>query len=201
MAKEKTKVEGVSLELPKFQMSYPYLFTKAKYKGEDQGYKVDALFDKEEDLSLIKKAITKAKVNMFGKNKDKWPKVVSCIKDGDEKQDQANYEGKLYITLKSKVRKPVVVDKKKKPIEDESEVYGGRFARAAVMIMIVKSGSTYYSACYINAIQVLEHGEAFGGGGVDMNSVFNSGNEDESDDESNYEEDDAGVDEDFDDED
>lgn len=200
MGKEKKKqkrLEGVELELPKFQMSYPYLFEQATYEGEKVGYMVDALFAKDEDLTPIKKAIFQVKAQAFGKDKAKWPKVVSCLKDGDEKEDAENYADHYFIKLKSKKRRPIVLDKKRNEVEDEAEVYGGRYATAAVRMVIVKSGATYYVAAYIQAIMLLEDAEPFGGGKVDTEKYFKAHEgEDDADKESNYEDDDNSDDDD-----
>ena len=163
-------------------MSYPYLFTQAKYNGENVGYKVDALIAKSTDMADLKKAMNAAKIEAFGSDQKLWPKVITCIKDGDTKEDQENYKDHFYVTLKSKERRPMVVDKNKKEVDNESEVYGGRWARAAAKFMVVKSGEDYYMACYMNAVQLLEKAPAFGGGSVDLDAAFGGTVSDESDD-------------------
>jgi len=123
---------------PAFRVAFPSVF-KTKHNdlsGADE-YSLVALFPKDADLSEIKKLIVAVATEKFGP-REKWPKKMNIPLRNQA--DRANEEGKLpdgyvagayYLNLKSK-DKPGVVDQSVAPIIDQSEFYGGCWAKASI---------------------------------------------------------------------
>lgn len=190
------KLKGEKFTTGKVRLSFPKLFTAEKFKNKgDPKYSTTILFNKEDDLSKVKKAIFKAKVEAFGKNKAKWPKIKSCLKDGSNKSD-LGYEDFFYINA-STLKRPRVVVKEEGEItrvKDENEVFGGKNAQVVLIFKATSmpddekdGGFKYFITAYLQGVRLLPGGDPLGGGGASDEDFEDL--EDEEDDESNYEKD------------
>lgn len=124
-----------SILIKQCRASFPSLSKPRAFKeGNTPKYEVTLLIPKSRDISGIKKAIEAAKVEKFGKNKEKWPKMKypTPLRDGDEKQDTAGYKGHWYIKATSQ-KAPMIIDKAREEIS-ASEVYAGAFINAGVNV-------------------------------------------------------------------
>ncbi len=182
---------------PKARLSFPQLWKAKSYKDKPPKFSVSLLFPKDVDLSGLRKAVYAAKVEKWGKDKDKWPKkIASPFADGDDKSDLDGYAGMIVVGATSKHR-PGVVDQKKAPIaEEDGKLHAGDYVRATITANAVGGKGTDMAPrvhFWLANVQKLADGEHFGGGrsaDEDFDEV-----EDDSDDEENYEENDGDDDE------
>lgn len=128
---------------PYFRVAFPAVF-RPKHNdlnGKDE-YSVVCLFPKDADLSALKTAAQAAVIKKFGQDKSKWPaKLKSPFRDqgdrvktnddGKEVLPQGYEAGAIYLNVKSSQR-PGVVAADMNEIIDESDFYGGCWARATV---------------------------------------------------------------------
>lgn len=166
MAKPKLSkdLKGVKFTTPLARLSFPKFFKPEQFQGKGDAYFGCALlFPKKSDLTEMKKAVVKAATEAFGE-KSKWPKgLLLPWRDGDDQADYEGYEGHYYVNAKSK-RKPVLVNKDKEQITEESEIYGGLYGRAVLVAKATESGGKYYVSLYLQGFQKWKDGPQFGGG-------------------------------------
>lgn len=161
-----------TINTPKFRVSYPTVFKARKndLNGKDE-YSVQALFAPDADLTMLKKALEKAIVDMWGADKAKWPKNLrNPFRDQGDRAKDVNgkmvlpngyVEGAKYLNLKS-TKKPAVVDKNVQAIIDEPEFYAGCYAIASVNSYAYDQlGNKGVSFGLVN-IQKVADGEPFG---------------------------------------
>lgn len=162
---------------PEFRAAFPSVFRpKHNSMNNKDEYSLVALFPKGADLSMLEKAAQNALVKKFGKDKKKWPgniaKYRSPFRDqGDrEKTDpetgkktlpQGYEPGATYITLRS-TQRPGCVDKDVQDIIDESEFYGGCWARASVNAFAYDQKGNRGVSFGLGNLQKLRDGDAFG---------------------------------------
>lgn len=157
-------LKGVKFTTPLARLSFPKFFKPEQFQGKGEAYFGCALlFPKSADLTEMKKSIVKAAVEAYGE-KSKWPKGLSLPwRDGDNQADYEGYTDHFYVNAKSK-RKPVLVNKDKEPITEESEIYGGLYGRAVLVAKATESGGKYYVSLYLQGFQKWKDGPQFGGG-------------------------------------
>lgn len=177
-----------------FRVAFPSVF-RPKYNdlsGKDE-YSVVALFKKGVDISNLKKAAQAAVIKKWGENKNKWPKnLKSPFRDqgdrvkideetGKEFLPQGYEAGAIYLNLKSQQR-PGVVAQNKDEIIDESEFYGGCWARASVNAFAYDKKGNKGVSFGLNNLQKLKDDDAFGNRSKaqdDFSAVENTGTEGE----------------------
>ena len=164
---------------PEFRVSYPSVFeAKADLQG-DMFYSITMLFDKDADLSGIKK-VCQELASQLGWEKDKYktPLEDGNIKFNDNKQQYSSYENMIVAKAKSKNR-PGIVDRMKKDILNPSDFFGGCYARAQLTaktyVMAGRNGITFQ---LVN-LQKTRDGEAFGRVAPDAKDVFSEVNFDD----------------------
>lgn len=193
-------LKGFKVTTPSFVTSFPRLEKPEAYQeGSKPAYSLVALFDEGADLTEMRKCVTRAKVEAFGKDKALWPKEIQTPwRDGNERDDVDGYEGKTYATFRT-YNKPLIIDRNREKIEDFSEIYPGVIGRASIVVKATESAGKYYISFYLQGFQKIKDGERLGGGA----SVKDFGDiEDEDDDGIDYDDDvDTDDDEDTDDED
>ena len=119
---------------PKFRVSFPYVFRPAKpmKQGDQEKYSITMLFQKGEDLSVLKKAATEVLTEKFGADQSKWPKGMrNPFKDQGEKEYEGYEPGAIFIRASS-FQRPGLVDQKKNDIIEDRDFYPGCYARATV---------------------------------------------------------------------
>jgi hypothetical protein len=147
---------------PPFRLSFPKIWEPEAYRGKgDPKYSITMLFDKGEDISVLKDAVkrvaeAKWKSKANGKNHP--------FKDGD-KRDYEGYQNMIEVkaTRKADFGAPVVVDRNLQEILDQKEIYPGCWCRAQV-IPFAYEGSEDGVAFGLVAVQKLEDGDPMGGG-------------------------------------
>lgn len=168
---------------PEFRVAFPKVFKAERndLNGKDE-FSVVALFAKGADLKALKAAAKEAAEKKWGADPKKWPKNMrDPFRDqGDrEKEDDdgnaylpAGYEkGAIYLNLKSQKR-PGVVDAKVQDIIDETDFYGGCYARAQVNAYAYEQKGNAGISFGLNHVQKLRDGESFGAAARNPSDVF-----------------------------
>lgn len=149
------------------RISFPKLLGEPKLNSMSgkKEFSVDLLFEKNEDISILKAELDKAIAGKWGAKPPKG--LRSPIKDGDGVKFQSGepfgpeYHGHYFITLKN-TRRPSVVDNLKQPIIAEEELYGGCYGRASFNAFAYeKAGNKGVSFSLVN-FQKVKDGEPFG---------------------------------------
>lgn len=164
---------------PKFRISYPHLFRakKNELSGKDE-FSCVALFDKDADLSELKKAAAAACEKKWGSDKAKWPKKLNLpFRDqGDKESDDGTLpdgmtKGAIYMNLKAK-NAPGLVNQKREEILDETEIYAGCYCRAQVNAYAYSQAGNNGVAFGLNHVQKLAEGKPLGGGRTKARDAF-----------------------------
>jgi hypothetical protein len=120
-------------------------------------------------IPLMKECIKEAAIEKWA---DKIPKGLrNPIRDGNEK-DYAGFAGHLFVSCNSD-NKPGVVDAAAKPINEESRIYSGCWARVDINFFGYQKAGNIGVACGLNNIQVLGDDDAFTGR-QDASKVFSA---------------------------
>lgn len=115
---------------PEFRVGFPNVFKARSVNGSEPKFSVTMLFPPGTNLDALKAAAAKAA-------RDKWgdkvpPGLKSPFKNSGEKAHLDGFEeGAIHINATSKYQ-PGLVDRSVQPIIDETEFYGGCYARATV---------------------------------------------------------------------
>ena len=151
---------------PEFRVSFPALFeAKLNTLSGKEEYSIQMIFEKTADLAPLKLMAKNCAIEKWG---DKIPeKLRSPFRDGDEYNDTADnqrveLEGKVFINSKSKQR-PGLVDGALQAIIDQSDFYGGCYARATVRAYAYDTKGNRGVAFGLLNVQKLRDGEPFSG--------------------------------------
>lgn len=168
---------------PEFRVSYPKVFKPERndLNGKDE-FSLVALFAKDADLSALKAACKAAGEAKWGTDTKKWPKNLRLpFKDqADRKKEDDNgnsfmpdgyVKGAMFLNLKSQKR-PGLVDAQLQDIIDDSDFYGGCYARAHVNAAAYDQKGNAGVSLYVNHIQKLRDGESFGSAKRNASDVF-----------------------------
>lgn len=118
---------------PVFRGSFINVFTPRKNEqSQKDEWSIKMIFDRDADLSELKKLIDEAIMEKWGTNPPKNLKLP--LKDGnlsdlDKYPEDAN---KYIASAKSTIAPPGVVDRQLQPIMEAKEVYSGCYLRASV---------------------------------------------------------------------
>ena len=168
---KKEKTVSTKVTTTEFRVAFPAVFRpKHNDLSNKDEYSVVALFPKGTDLSALKAAAQEAA-------KKKWPKdmpknLKSPFRDqadrakvdeqtGKETLPQGYEAGAIYLNLKS-AQRPGVVDQKMNEIIDESDFYGGCWARASINAYAYDQKGNRGVAFGLNNLQKLKDDDAFG---------------------------------------
>ncbi len=167
-----TKVSAAEKEkarilTPEFRVSYPHVFKPNSIQGSKPKYSITMLFDKKQDLKVIKEAMRVAKTIKFGPDQSKWPKnLENPISDGDNVKyaDKEGYKGHWAIKASTNEdQKPGVVDEKVQPILDATQFYPGCYARAYVYAYVWEFAGKTGIGFILDHVQKTGEGKSFGG--------------------------------------
>jgi len=160
---------------PEFRLSYPHLFEpKENTLSGKMEYSVTALFPKGADLSALIAAAKAATEAKWGADPKRWPKNLRPpFRKQEEraKQDENGNEtlpdgyeaGAIFINLKCTKVAPKIVDRKVKPITDDSLVYAGCYGIASVNAYAYDQAGNKGVAFGLNGIQITRDGESLSG--------------------------------------
>lgn len=159
------KPRPTRVKTPKFRAAFVTLFEPRGMDDDPDGkksYSVTMLFDKNADLSEMKKAVEAAIQKKWG---NKRPANLRLpFRDAGEKAGE--YEGfkkgMTFVTART-YDKPQVVDQDVNPITDRKELYSGCYAWATVVAGAYEARGNKGVAFYLNNVQKLADGEPLGG--------------------------------------
>ena len=169
----KIKLQGVRL-------SFPSLFRKAVFQGEETKYEATLLLDKEkhaDTIAEINEAIKKGIADNFKGAKIPADKI--CFKDGDT-IDYDVYAGCMSIKAANNKR-PMVIDRDKSPLtEDDNKIYAGCYVNAVIEFWFQNNGFGKRVNANLLGVQFFKDGEPFGDNAVASADDFDAfGDEDE----------------------
>lgn len=154
------------IKLQNVRLSFPSLFRKAQFQGEQTKYEATLMLDKEEHadkIAEIKKAVQEAiKENLKGA---KVPADKICLKDGDE-SGRDEYEGHFTIKAANNKR-PKVIDRDKSPLtEDDDKPYSGCYVNAVIDLWVQNNSYGKRINANLLGVQFFKEGEPFESGSV-----------------------------------
>jgi len=153
------------IKLSNVRLSYPSLFRKANFNGEETKYEATFLLNKDSHAALIKEI--KAAIDDKIKTDLKGIKLASdkiCLKDGD---DSGNDSYANHYTLKAANNKrPLVIDKDKSPLsEDDNRIYSGCYVNASIELWVQNNAYGKRINATLLGVQFYKDGEPFADGG------------------------------------
>ena len=178
------------------RLSYPNLFkARAAEEGQDPKFSVEVLIPKTDTKTVAKIRAAQNAAAEAGKGKklgDVIPtwgspsfphkKFTDTLRDGDDADEadgRPEREGHWFVNVRSDAKfKPGVVDKDRQQVLDESEVYGGVYARVSMSAYAFSVQGNKGVSFGLNSVQVLGYGDNFGGAREDAEEVFNDDFED-----------------------
>ena len=150
--------------LKNVRVSFPSLFKKGSFNGEETKYEATFLLNKEEhadSIAEIKAQIADlVKVNLKGA---KVPADKLCLRDGDE-VEYNGYAGCYSIKCSTKKR-PIVIDRDRSPLtEDDNKPYGGCYVNASIDLWVQNNAYGKRVNSTLLAVQFAKDGEPFADG-------------------------------------
>jgi hypothetical protein len=150
--------------LKNVRVSFPSLFKKGSFNGEETKYEATFLLNKEEhadSITEIKAQIADlVKVNLKGA---KVPADKLCLRDGDE-VEYDGYAGCYSIKCSTKKR-PIVIDRDRSPLtEDDGKPYGGCYVNASIDLWVQNNAYGKRVNSTLLAVQFAKDGEPFADG-------------------------------------
>jgi hypothetical protein len=152
---------GVNLTTPLCRLAFPFVFGKTMNLNGKEEYSVVMVFERDADLTALKKALVQAAHNEFGPDVDLKALDLKRIRDGNT-MDRPEFKDKWIVRAKTGLGQPGVVDKKVNKIIDPSEIYSGVWAHVnitAKAYTLPSKGVTFY----LNHVQKVKDGEPFVG--------------------------------------
>ena len=109
----------------------------------------------------------------------RWPTLKKPLRDGDdEKPDDENYSGMMFLNASS-VRRPGVLGPDKNPIFEKDEFYSGCWGKASLNFYAFSVSGNKGVAAGLNNLIKLEEGDNLGGGASSAADDFGSPDEDD----------------------
>ena len=154
----------MKIKLNNVRLSFPSVFRKAVFNGEETKFEATLLIDKESQADLIAK-IQKG-VDEKIKNDLKGSKLGAeriCFKDGDN-IEYDGYAGHMSIKA-SNNKRPMVIDKDKTPLtEDDNRIYAGCYVNAIIELWAQNNSYGKRINANLLGLQFAKDGEPFGDG-------------------------------------
>jgi len=161
---EKFKISDV-------RVSFPSVFKKAEYNGQETKYECSFLLHKEKhaaEIAQIKEAIDECAKDAKIKTP---PAHLVCLRDGDE-MDYDGTDGHMVLKCSSN-RRPTVVDRDRTPLTEEDGVlYAGCYVNAIVGVWAQNNKYGKRVNGNLFGIQFAKDGESFGAGATDVSDEF-----------------------------
>lgn len=154
----------MKIKLENVRLSFPSLFRKAVFSGEETKYEATLLLGKDTHKALIEtlqKAIAeKIKTDLKGA---KLSDDKICLKDGDfiEYDGYAN----CYSIKAGNNKRPMVIDRDKSPLtENDERLYAGCYVNAVVELWAQNNSWGKRINANLLGVQFAKDGEPFGDG-------------------------------------
>lgn len=154
----------MKIKLQNVRLSFPSLFRKAVFQGEETKYEATMLISKENQDELYQKLkagiAEKIKTDLKG---TKLPADKLCLKDGDE-IEYDGYAGHWSIKA-SNNKRPMVIDKDKSPLtQDDDRIYAGCYVNAIIELWAQNNGFGKRINANLLGVQFAKDGQPFADG-------------------------------------
>ena len=153
------------IKLNNVRLSFPSLFRKAVFNGEETKFEATFLLNKKEHADTI--AEINAAIKEMIKDSFKGAKIPSdklCMKDGGESAYDG-YEGCVSIKS-SNNKRPTVLDRDRSPLsEDDNRIYSGCYVNAVIDLWPQNNSYGKRINSNLLGVQFMKDGEPFGAGG------------------------------------
>lgn len=159
------------IKLSNVRLSFPSIFNRAEFNGEQGKFEATFLMDKETQADQIEKLETAIEA-AIKEAKIKVPSDKRCLKDGDE-VEYDGYAGQVSLKASSKKR-PTVIDRDKTPLmeDDQNAPYAGCYVNAVIDLWVQNNNFGKRINANLYGIQFVKDGEAFGSGDIDVMDDF-----------------------------
>lgn len=157
------------IQLKNVRLSFPSVFQKATFNGQEGKYEATFLIDKSDTETKAK--LDEVIASALAEAKIKVPSDKMCLKDGDN-IDYDGYEN-VWSFKGSSAKRPTVINRDKTPITEEDGIlYAGCYVNAVVDIWVQKNDYGKRVNGNLYAIQFVKDGPAFGGDQGDVLEEF-----------------------------
>lgn len=154
------------IKLNNVRLSFPNLFAKAVFNGEETKFEATFLLDKKEHAALIKQIEGEIAAGI----KEKWQGKVKSLpadkifmKDGDN-FEYAGYAGTMSVKASSKSR-PIVIDRDRSPLtQEDSKLYAGCYVNAIIELWVQDNSYGKRVNANLLGVQFYKDGEPFADG-------------------------------------
>ncbi len=167
--------------LQNVRLSFPSLFRKALFSGEETKFEGTFLLDKEtqaDKIAAIEKAIAALTADKLKGAKLKADKI--CLKDGDD-IDYDGYAGHMSIKA-SNGKRPMVLDRDRTPLsEDDNRPYSGCYVNAVLELWAQDNQYGKRINANLLGVQFFKDGQPFGDGVSASADDFDAFGDDEDD--------------------
>ena len=176
----------MKLKLQNVRLSFPSIFSKAKFNNEETKYEATFLLHKDDQAELIAKIQKQIDVVASDHFKGKVPKGLKlCLADGDEK-DYDGYENHMSLKAASNKR-PTIIDRDKTPVaEEDNIVYAGCYVNAIVDFWVQDNSWGKRINSNLLGIQFYKDGDSFGSGDIDVTGDFDAFDDFDEDDDGEF---------------
>ena len=152
------------IKLNNVRLSFPSLFRKAVFGGDETKYEGTFLLDKKTHAEVIKEI--QAGIKAINADKHKGKSLAAdkvCLKDGDT-IDYDGYAGNMSIKASS-TKRPMVIGTDRSPLtEDDGKPYAGCYVNAVVELWGQRTNFGERVNANLLAVQFAKDGEPFGDG-------------------------------------
>jgi hypothetical protein len=154
----------MKIKIKNARLSFPSVFRKAVFQGNETKYEATFLLDKTEQRETIDE-ISAGIAAMLKEHKTKLPPEKICLKDGDASGADEN-AGMMTIKASSNKR-PLVIGKDKSPLtEEDNVIYSGCYVDAIITLWFQDNGFGKRVNASLEGVQFRADGEPFGNGGT-----------------------------------
>jgi len=158
------------ISLKNVRLSFPSLFQKATFEGNETKYEATLLLDKDRHADVIKAIQAEMKSGIKEKlDGSKLGTDKLCLKDGED-SDYDGY-GNAWSLKAANTKRPLIIDRDKSPLtEDDNRIYSGCYVNASVELWYQKNAYGKRVNANLLGVQFYKDGEAFGEGGSTASS-------------------------------
>ena len=160
----------MKITLKNVRLSFPHLFQKATFSGNETKYEATFLINKETQADQVK--VLKQAIADKLKNDLKGAKIAAdkiCLRDGEEVSCDG-YAGNFSIKA-SNSKRPVVIDRDKSPLpEDDNRIYAGCYVNAIIELWAQDNQYGKRINANLLGVQFAKDGKPFGDGAVSVSA-------------------------------
>lgn len=151
--------------LKNVRLSFPSLFQRSVFNGDEGKFEATFLLDKTEHAELLKKIDKEIKKGISENLQDaRIPASKLCLKDGND-QEYAGYAGCMSFKA-SNNKRPLLVNRDKSQLtEDDDKLYAGAYVNATVELWYQNNNYGKRVNANLLGVQFFKDGERLGGSG------------------------------------